>query len=158
MFLAIAPGVVAGVVPWWLTGWRGGTWWLPARLLGGVLVLAGAVVLVEAFARFVFQGLGTPAPVAPTERLVVGGLYRHVRNPMYLAVVATILGQALLFGRLILVAYAALVATLMWAFVTWYEEPALMRRFGADYQQYKNAVPGWWPRLRPPPTGPAGQE
>jgi len=73
-----------------------------------LLVVAGGIVLVQAFARFVREGAGTPAPVAPTERLVVGGLYRYVRNPMYLAVAATIVGQALLLGSAVLLAYAAL--------------------------------------------------
>jgi protein-S-isoprenylcysteine O-methyltransferase Ste14 len=149
VFMALAPGTVAGLVPLLLTGWQGTNWWLPARVLGGALVLAGGLVLVHAFTRFVVEGLGTPAPVAPPVHLVVGGLYRYVRNPMYLAVVAAILGQALLFGRLVLVVYAALVAAMMWAFATWYEEPTLARRFGAEYEQYRSAVPAWWPRLRP---------
>jgi protein-S-isoprenylcysteine O-methyltransferase Ste14 len=149
VFMALAPGTVAGLVPWLLTGWQGTSWWLPARVLGGALVLAGGLVLVHAFTRFVVEGLGTPAPVAPPVHLVVGGLYRYVRNPMYLAVVAAILGQALLFGRLVLVVYAALVAAMMWAFATWYEEPTLARQFGAEYEQYRRAVPAWWPRLRP---------
>jgi len=149
LFMALAPGTVAGLVPWWLTGWRGHPWWPPAPVFGGALVLAGGVVLVQAFARFVVEGLGTPAPVAPTQHLVVGGLYRYVRNPMYLAVVAVILGQALLFGRLVLVVYAAVVGALMWAFATWYEEPALASKFGQEYEQYRSAVPGWRPRLRP---------
>jgi protein-S-isoprenylcysteine O-methyltransferase Ste14 len=149
MFMAVAPGTVAGLVPWLLTGWHGSPSWPPARVFGGVLVLAGAVVLVQAFARFVTEGLGTPLPAAPTEHLVIGGLYRHVRNPMYLAVLSAILGQALIFGRLVLVAYAAGVAAAFVAFVTLYEERTLSRQFGAEYTTYKKAVPGWWPRLRP---------
>ena len=147
LFFALAPGVVAGLVPWWLTGWQVRAlpaWWLPLRLAGLVLLAAGVVVLVQAFARFVAEGLGTPAPV-----LVVGGLYRYVRNPMYLAVLATILGQALLLGQLVLLPYAAVVAAAFVAFVHWYEEPTLARQFGARYQAYRQAVPGWWPRRRP---------
>jgi protein-S-isoprenylcysteine O-methyltransferase Ste14 len=155
VFMALAPGTVAGLVPWLLTGWRGTGWWPPSRVLGGALILVGGLVLVQAFVRFVVEGLGTPAPIAPPEHLVVGGLYRYVRNPMYLAVVATILGQALLFGRLVLVVYAIVVAALVWAFATWYEEPTLLRQFGAEYERYKSAVPGWRPRLRPwTPAGP----
>src|SRR5690349_6195543 len=93
VFFALAPGTVAALIPWWLTGWRPGaplTHWLPLRILGGVLVVAGFAVLAHAFTRFVVEGLGTPAPVAPPERLVVGGLYRYVRNPMYLALVAAL--------------------------------------------------------------------
>jgi protein-S-isoprenylcysteine O-methyltransferase Ste14 len=151
-FFLLAPGVVAGVVPWALTGWRAGeplADWALLRVVGAVLVAGGVAVVVPAFVRFVVEGLGTPAPVAPTERLVVGGLYRYVRNPMYVGVLATIVGQALVLGRLVLLVYAALVALAFVAFVHWYEEPALRRRFGADYEAYRRAVPGWWPRRRP---------
>src|SRR2546427_7033750 len=109
IFLVVAPGVVAGVVPWWLTHWRVREplpHWAPVRVVGAVLIVGGAVVLLHAFARFVVEGVGTPAPIAPTENLVVGGLYRHVRNPMYVAVAATIVGQALALGQLSLLPYA----------------------------------------------------
>ncbi|MGW2567243.1 methyltransferase family protein [Streptomyces sp. NPDC001537] len=149
LFLVLAPGTVVVLVPWWLTGWRAGDWWLPIRVLGLVPLAAGAVVLLSAFVRFLTEGLGTPAPVAPTEQLVVGGLYRYVRNPMYLAVVAAIGGQGLLLARPVLFGYDVLAGGAMWAFATWYEQPALMRRFGADYARYRRAVPGWWPRTTP---------
>jgi protein-S-isoprenylcysteine O-methyltransferase Ste14 len=149
VFFALAPGIVAGLIPWWLTRWRAGAGWLPVRLLGVVVLLAGAAVLVHAFARFVVEGLGTPAPVAPPENLVVGGLYRHVRNPMYLAVVTTILGQALLLWRPVLIGYAALVAAAFAAFVLGHEQPALARTFGEQCATYRRAVPAWWPRLTP---------
>jgi protein-S-isoprenylcysteine O-methyltransferase Ste14 len=116
------------------------------RLAGAVLVCVGAAALVEAFVRFVLEGIGTPAPVAPTERLVIGGLYRYVRNPMYLAVGAIIVGQALLFGSVVLVVYAAVFAVLVVSFVRSYEEPTLARRYSAEYDAYRRAVPGWWPR------------
>src|SRR3954447_7299016 len=149
VFFLVAPCVVAGVVPWALTGWSAFEVWLVVRVAGAVLVLAGVAVLVDAFARFVVEGVGTPAPVAPTERLVVGGLYRYVRNPMYVAVVATVIGQALLLGRPVLLAYAALLGGVFAAFVRWHEEPALRARFGARYEAYRRAVPAWRPRLRP---------
>jgi protein-S-isoprenylcysteine O-methyltransferase Ste14 len=104
---------------------------------------------VHAFVGFVVEGVGTPAPVAPTRHLVVGGLYRYVRNPMYLAVLAAIVGQALVLGRPVLLLYAAAVGAAVLAFVRWYEEPTLARRFGAEYEAYRRAVPGWRPRLRP---------
>lgn len=110
LFLVLAPGVVAGLVPWWLTGWEVREplpYWLPLRVAGVILLAGGVVALLQSFARFVLEGLGTPAPVAPTENLVVGGLYRYVRNPMYLAVAATIVGQALALGQPILLLYAA---------------------------------------------------
>jgi protein-S-isoprenylcysteine O-methyltransferase Ste14 len=155
LFFALAPGVVAGVVPWWLTGWDAEPVWLPLRVLGVSVLVAGAVVLVHAFARFVAEGLGTPAPVAPTEHLVVGGLYRWVRNPMYVAVVTCVAGQALLFGRPVLAIYAAGLLALFMAFVRGYEEPTLRRQFGSEYDAYRRAVPGWWPRARPAPRPPA---
>ena len=105
-------------------------------------------LLLHSFGRFVLEGLGTPAPVAPTEHLVVGGLYRYVRNPMYLAVVATILGQAALLGRPVLLVWAAVAGASMWAFASGYEEPALAERFGDEYERYRREVPGWWPRRR----------
>jgi protein-S-isoprenylcysteine O-methyltransferase Ste14 len=148
VFLVLAPGVVAGVIPWWLTGWDSDDVWAPLRVLGAALIVAGAAVLLHAFARFVVEGLGTPAPVAPTERLVIGGLYRYVRNPMYLAVGATIVGQSLLLGRLGLLAYAAAFGAAVLAFVRLYEEPTLARRYGEQYEAYRRAVPGWWPRWR----------
>jgi protein-S-isoprenylcysteine O-methyltransferase Ste14 len=104
---------------------------------------------LEAFVRFVLEGVGTPAPIAPTERLVIGGLYRYVRNPMYLAVGAIIVGQALLLGQLIPLAYAGAFFAAVGAFVRWYEEPTLLRQFGEQYEAYRRAVPGWWPRRKP---------
>jgi protein-S-isoprenylcysteine O-methyltransferase Ste14 len=149
VFLVVAPGVMAGLVPWLLTGWdstgppRGLVW------LGGALIVAGSAVLLNAFARFVVEGSGTPAPIAPTERLVVGGLYRHVRNPMYVAVATTIVGQALVLGRPALLLYAAVFWLIVAAFVHTYEEPTLSDRYGEQYEAYRRAVPAWRPGLRP---------
>jgi protein-S-isoprenylcysteine O-methyltransferase Ste14 len=152
VFLAAAPGVVTGLVPWWITGWdaAGGPWWLlPLRIVGGLLVAAGVAALLHAFGRFVVEGRGTPAPVAPTAELVVGGLYKYLRNPMYVAVLMLIVGQSLLLARPVLLAYAAAVALAVVSFVKAYEEPTLRRQFGAAYVAYQAEVPGWWPRLSP---------
>ncbi|TGQ36426.1 MULTISPECIES: isoprenylcysteine carboxylmethyltransferase family protein [unclassified Mesorhizobium] len=151
LFFIAAPGVVAGLLPWLLTG----RYRLPLSTVpgfvaaGSVLVVAAAALLLHSFARFALEGLGTPAPVAPTERLVVGGIYRHVRNPMYVAVLSIIFGQALLFSSWLLVTYVAVAATAMVSFVKLYEEPTLARRYGAEYEAYRRAVPGWLPRLSP---------
>ncbi len=159
LFFAAAPGTVAGLIPWALTGWEvEAEWWPPLRVLGAVLVVAGAAVLIHAFARFVIEGLGTPAPLAPTEHLVVGGLYRYVRNVMYIAVTSAIVGQALLLGSRALLVYAAVVWAGMAAFVLLYEEPTLADRYGAQYEEYRRAVPAWWPRLsagRSPSSSPS---
>jgi protein-S-isoprenylcysteine O-methyltransferase Ste14 len=151
LFFLMAPSVVAGLIPWWLTGWRveqSAPYWPPFRVIGVALITVGIPVLVHSFVRFVMQG-GTPAPIAPTERLVVSGLYRYVRNPMYLAVLSIILGQALLFGQLRLLWYAGLILLAFVTFVRTYEEPTLARQFGDDYDEYRRGVPAWWPRLHP---------
>ena len=149
IFFAVTPGVVAGVIPFALTGWHSQPLWWPIRLVGAVLTVAGAILLVHAFVRFVMEGRGTPAPVAPTERLVIGGAYRYVRNPMYVAVLATILGQGLVLGRPVLFGYALVVAIAVVGFVLGYEQPTLRERYGQEYEEYLRAVPGWIPRLTP---------
>lgn len=157
-FMVVGPGVVTGLVPWLLSRWKvhrpvpGGT---PARVLGAGLIAAGGTVLTHSFVRFVVEGVGTPAPVAPTRYLVVGGLYRHVRNPMYLAMEAMILGQALLLGQRRLLGWAAIAAVPPATFVRLYEEPKLAASFGTEYEQYRRNVPRWLPRVRPwRPTSP----
>jgi protein-S-isoprenylcysteine O-methyltransferase Ste14 len=153
VFFVVGPGIVVGLVPWLLTGgWQVREplpYWAPMRLIGVMLLTAGLIALIQAFARFVVEGLGTPVPVAAPDRLVVGGLYRYVRNPMYVAALAIIVGQALALGQLGLLLYAAVLWLITAAFVRFYEEPTLTRRFGADYEAYRRAVPAWWPRLRP---------
>jgi protein-S-isoprenylcysteine O-methyltransferase Ste14 len=148
VFLVVAPGVVAGLVPWLLTDSRMSDPPALFVVLGGVLIAVGTGVLLYSFVRFVVEGRGTPAPIAATRRLVVGGVYRHVRNPMYLAVGATIVGQALVLGRPVLLAYAAVFGAVVATFVYGYEEPTLSARYGEDYDDYRRAVPAWWPRLR----------
>jgi len=150
IFFALAPGVVAGVAPWWMTRWHRPEGAGRLSLAVGVALIAAALAaLLYAFGRFVGEGKGTPAPVAPTERLVVGGPYRYVRNPMYLAVVGAIAGQALALESARLAAYGLSALAAMFAFVRRCEEPRLARRFGADYDAYRREVPGWWPRLTP---------
>ena len=148
VFFVVAPGTVAGLIPWWLTSWQVEGAWLPLQVLGAIVIAAGLAVLVHAFARFVIDGFGTPAPVAPTDELVVSGLYRHVRNPMYVAVVAIIAGQGLVLGQEVLLVYAAVMWAVFAGFVRVYEEPTLLETYGAQYEAYRRAVPAWLPRLR----------
>jgi protein-S-isoprenylcysteine O-methyltransferase Ste14 len=159
VFLVLAPGIVAGLIPWLISRWQWHEWgaavWVIVPI-AWILIAAGVAFLLHAFALFALHQ-GTPAPVAPTESLVVTGVYRFVRNPMYLAVLAIILGQALLFGDGWLLLYAAVVLIAVVAFVKGYEEPTLTRTYGEHYLEYRRNVPGWWPRLTPWRRGnPAG--
>ena len=150
-FLLLAPGTVAAVVPWWLSHWQ----MQPAllgisafRMAGMLLIVVGVPMILDSFARFAIQGLGTPAPVLPTKHLVVTGLYRYVRNPMYVGVAATILGQGLLFGNVHVLEYGLIVWLAFHLFVLGYEEPTLHRIFGDDYEQLRRNVPRWIPRVK----------
>ena len=163
LFFAVAPTSVAGLVPWLITHWefRPPFFDLDAmRAVGVLLIVAGLPGLVDSFVRFALQGLGTPAPIAPTQNLVVTGLYRHVRNPIYFALVAVILGQAVLFGDQRLLGYGVLMWLGFHAFVVGYEEPELASTFGTEYEEFRAHVPRWIPRLTPwtprPPTAPPG--
>jgi protein-S-isoprenylcysteine O-methyltransferase Ste14 len=147
VFLPVAPGVVAGLVPWTISRWEFDTSSLPLQLFGAIVTALGVVLLLDCVRRFAFQGIGTPAPVFPTRHLVITGLYRRVRNPMYIAVAATILGQGLLFGNVAVLEYGVIVWLLFHAFVLIYEEPALRRSFGLEYERYCAHVPRWIPRF-----------
>jgi protein-S-isoprenylcysteine O-methyltransferase Ste14 len=147
IFLVVAPGFVAGLVPWWISHWEfGGA--LPLRLLGGGITSMGILGLLDCFRRFALQGIGTPAPVFPTRHLVVTGFYLRVRNPMYISVIAIILGQGVLFGNVAVLEYGAIVWLLFHLFVLIYEEPTLRSTFGAEYQSYCAEVPRWIPRFK----------
>lgn len=150
IFLVIAPGVVAGLVPQAISNWEFDAPFLGMNLIrvaGGALIALSAAGLLECFGRFALQGLGTPAPVFPTRHLVVAGMYRHVRNPMYLAVVAAILGQGLLFGSVRVLEYGGIVWLLFHLFVLAYEEPTLRSTYGAEYDSFCTQVPRWIPRF-----------
>ena len=150
VFFVIAPGTVAGLIPYVLTRWESHNWYgatIPARVSGAVLIAAGLGGLLHAVFRFVTEGRGTPAPVMPPTTLVVHGLYRYVRNPMYVAIVTLIIGQALWLGRFILLGYAAVAWLAFHLFVVLYEEPKLRRTFGPPYDDYRTRVRRWWPRL-----------
>src|SRR5215813_14370158 len=128
VFLVIAPGTLALYLPYAWTRWRLAPPLLGFfffRVIGVIFIAAGLPVLLDSFRRFAVQGLGTPAPIAPPQKLVVTGLYRHVRNPIYIAVVGVILGQALLLGDVRLFWYGALFWLYCHIVVVLYEEPTL---------------------------------
>lgn len=151
-FFVVAPLVLAGFVPWWVTRWEFRPAFFgvgPTRILGGILIILGAPGVVDSFARFALEGLGTPAPIAPPQKLVVTGLYRYVRNPIYIAVIAVILGQAVLFGDGRLLWYGALLWVFFHVVVVIFEEPTLKQTFGAEFDRFQTHVPRWIPRLTP---------
>jgi len=139
------PTIVAVLVPWLLTHWEADEQPAALKVIGGVVLAAGAALVLETTARFALQGRGTPAPWAPPERFVERGSYRFVRSPMYLGVLLLVLGQALLLGREILYLWAAGAWLMFTAFLVFYEEPQLRRRFGDDYDDYRARVRRWLP-------------
>ena len=150
-FFVIAPGTVAGLIPWLISRWEFDTplpYWGVARVVGALLIIGGLIPLVTAFVEFI-RARGVPIPTAPTERLVVDGFNRYVRNPMYVGLVAIIGGQALLFGNGWVLLWALCFLTLTATFVRIYEEPTLHRTYGEQYDRYRANVPGWLPRTRP---------
>src|SRR5438046_5320059 len=152
LFFLVAPAMLAGVIPWLITHWEFRPPFLAAeatRLAGLAFIIAGVPGVLDSFARFALQGLGTPAPIAPPRNLVVSGLYRYVRNPIYVAVVAVILGQALLFGDWRLLWYGALLWLFFHVWVLMIEEPTLKQTFGTEYESFRTNVPRWIPRLTP---------
>ena len=152
IFLVIAPGIVAGYVPWRICRWRVGVPLLGTslfRLIGLLFIAVALPILLDSFARFALQGLGTPAPLFPTRHLVVSGLFRYVRNPMYIAVVSLILGQGLFFGSIRVLEYGVAVWVGFHLFVLVYEEPTLRSSYGHNYEEFCQHVPRWIPHLRP---------
>lgn len=152
IFLVLAPGTLAVYVPWTLGHWHLASpllGFFPFRVLGALLITAGLPALLDSFARFALQGLGTPAPIAPPQHLVVTGLYRYVRNPMYVAVTSLVLGQGLFFGNVRVLEYGLVVWLGFHLFVLGYEEPTLRHKFGAEYDEFCANVRRWAPRLKP---------
>ncbi len=148
LFLIIAPGMVAGYIP--LALLRSGSQ-VETGLLAYLAIplwTIGGVILLWSFWNFLIQGRGTPAPVDPPKELVATGFYRYVRNPMYVGVLAAVIGHFLWFGYWSLLIYAAVVFAFFHIFVTYYEEPTLRRKFGAAYEAYLRNVPRWIPYFR----------
>ena len=144
------PGVIAFLIPYWITDdWHGSGAPFALQLVGTVLLAIGIVVLAHTVVRFVVEGLGTPFPAAPTQNLVVGGLYRYVRNPMYLGLIAAVVGQAAILGSASLLLYAAILWVIVASFVVFYEEPTLSSKYGEQYAAYRRSVRAWLPRATP---------
>jgi protein-S-isoprenylcysteine O-methyltransferase Ste14 len=147
-FPFIGFGIV--LLPWLITHYQAGAppWPVAVRIIGVILIVAGGIVVIAAFVRFVTEGIGVPVPTTVTSRrLMVGGAYRYVRNPIYLAAFVATIGEALLLSRLVLLIYAIALLAACMAWVRLLEEPLLAKRFGAEYEVYRKRVPGWWPRV-----------
>ncbi|MGA8072005.1 MAG: isoprenylcysteine carboxylmethyltransferase family protein [Candidatus Acidiferrales bacterium] len=152
IFTVVVPASVTVWIPlYWLFPWLRGLV-TPNRgmeVIAAVLIAAGAAGYVWCALDFAFRGKGTPAPIEPPKVLVVQGLYRFVRNPMYISVLTVLVGECVLLRSPILVEYAVLVALAFHLFVLFYEEPALRRKMGPAYEQYCREVPRWIPRFAP---------
>jgi protein-S-isoprenylcysteine O-methyltransferase Ste14 len=147
LFTVLIPGTVAGYLPWLVTrgesfGWGAGT------ALALLLFAAGGAIYFWCLWDFASFGRGTPAPIDAPKKLVVRGLYRYTRNPMYVGVLTVILGWTVLSGVLGLLLYAAFVGTCFQLFVVYYEEPQLSRIFGNSYGEYRARVGRWLPKTR----------
>ena len=150
VFTVVVPGTVAGYVPWRLrqdaaVPVTGAEEWAAIT----VIAIGAAIYLHTAFWGFALTGGGTPAPIAPTRILVVKGLHRYVRNPMYIGVALVIGGQAWLFHSLHIAIYMVSVLLVVHLFVILYEEPTLHRQFGDEYDRYRASVPRWIPKILP---------
>ena len=144
------PALVLVLLPWTITRIRVAAGEPRAQVIAAAAIIGlGLIPLFESMIRFVVIGRGTLVPAVPTEHLVVSGLYRYVRNPMYSGVVTALAGEALLFPSRHMVVYLATVWVIMHIFVWLYEEPTLARKYGEEYDGFKRNVPRWIPRIKP---------
>jgi protein-S-isoprenylcysteine O-methyltransferase Ste14 len=148
LWTVLLPGTIAGYIPWRYFGVRSARvdWASPLDLLAIVVIGAGVTLLGTCIWEF-FKSRGTLSPVDPPKELVVQGLYRYVRNPMYLAVSTIVLGEALLTRSSALLFYWGFFFAAANLFVLLYEEPTLRRQFGESYARYTREVGRWLPRL-----------
>jgi protein-S-isoprenylcysteine O-methyltransferase Ste14 len=141
------PGIVLGLGPWLITRFR-----IPAgeadsrMILGAALITIGLMPLLESIVRFVVVGRGTLMPLVPPEHLVVSGLYRYMRNPMYVGVLTVLFSESIVFRSRRILTYAIVLFVFFDLMVILYEEPALKRKFGASYEEYLKMVPRWMSR------------
>jgi protein-S-isoprenylcysteine O-methyltransferase Ste14 len=149
IFTIIVPGAIAALIPYLLLSRNPAPFAHigPFQLLGLIPMAIGLAIYLRCAWDFASMGKGTPAPIDPPKRLVAHGLYRFVRNPMYVGVLLALLGEAWLFRSSALLIYAAIVFTWEHLFVVFYEEPALKRKFGESYSDYLARTRRWIPRF-----------
>ena len=137
---------------WLLPGWLGFHAGPPHwRWLAAIPSIIGFTIALRCVFDFGWTGHGTPAPIAPPQRLVVTGFYRYVRNPMYVGFAMGWIGLWIVFGRVNLAAITGVLGAALGVhlFVVFYEEPTLRGKFGVDYEEYQRHVRRWLPRLTP---------
>jgi protein-S-isoprenylcysteine O-methyltransferase Ste14 len=152
LFTLLFPGVVTVLVPFLILGGpviEARPVLASVRILAVLLGVTGGAALLHCIWAFAFHGKGTLAPIDPPGVLVVRGLYRHTRNPMYLAVLSVLTAESLFFGNSTVLFYAAMMVIGFHLFVLLYEEPHLKRQFGECYQDYCRVVPRWGLTLHP---------
>lgn len=149
LWTTLIPGLFAGYVPWRYFGLSQVRLDLfnPTHIAGLLCIAAGTLLLATCIFEFARSGRGTLSPVDPPRHLVVRGLYRYVRNPMYLSVTTIVLGEALISRSIALAVYWAIWFAAVNLFVLGYEEPTLREQFGASYDEYTRRVGRWIPRL-----------
>ena len=142
LFTVVVPGTAAVYLPLYIVGDRHMSGGL-AGVLGAAMMTTGIAIYLWCVYDFATFGRGTPAPIDAPKKLVVHGLYRFTRNPMYVGVLTTILGWAVFYRAPVLVAYALALGLMFHAFIALYEEPHLGEIFGAEYAEYRERVPRW---------------
>jgi len=149
-FTFLLPGTVTVLIPHWIVSSRGDAAFSnhPVHYLGAPFILIGVTGLLWCIWDFFSQGRGTLAPIDPPRHLVVRGLYRYVRNPMYISVVTILTGEAIFLRSVAVLLEAGIFMCLAYLFVVFYEEPALRLQFGESYETYTRTVGRWlpWPR------------
>ena len=145
-FVLLQPGIVVGLIPYFIVT-RSQAKSLATlhttHYLGLLAMLVGLIVVLSCVFGFIKHGKGTLSPADPTQRLVIKGLYRYSRNPMYVGVLLLLLGEALLFGSAMLLLYMLLVGIGFHLFVVYVEEPRLRKDFGEQYKVYCQKVRRW---------------
>lgn len=151
LFTLLVPGSITVLIPYLLLNFQ--LHLIPVKLgnyryLGLIPIILGLIAYLWTAWDFTFKGKGTPAPISAPKVLMVSGLYRYVRNPMYIGILMILLGEALFFKEVILLVYTCLMFLSFHRFVKYYEEHDLTRQFGAAYKLYCHAIPRWFPRFR----------
>jgi len=146
-FTILQPGMVAGLIPFWLIGEKLNTTYIQPftfyQCLGMLIFTVGVVLTLICILHFAVHGRGTLSPAEPTKKMVIAGPYRFSRNPMYMGVMMMLIGESIFFLSLVLSAYSLFIFLAFHLFITYFEEPRLRKDFGDDYAEYLKKVRRW---------------